>query len=107
MDAILLLTNLPDEERALALAGKLIDSNLAACVNILSPCKSVYRWEGKLETASEVPLLIKTMHSRYGEVESFIKANHPYELPEIIAVPVTGGLPEYLNWIAAETALKK
>ncbi|MCX8018224.1 MAG: divalent-cation tolerance protein CutA [Rhodocyclaceae bacterium] len=104
MDALLVLTNLPDETSARDLAARLIELRLAACVNLLAPCRSVYRWQGKLEEASEVPLFIKTTAARYAELEAAIRAQHPYELPEIIAVPIANGLPAYLDWVAAETA---
>jgi periplasmic divalent cation tolerance protein len=103
MDTLLVLTNLPDAYSAHALAGALVEARLAACVNILAPCRSVYRWQGKLESAEEVPVLIKTTAARYAELEAAIRARHPYELPEIIAVPVDHGLPAYLDWVTAET----
>lgn len=103
MDALLVLTNLPDADSAHALAAALVEQRLAACVNILAPCRSVFRWEGKVEDASEVPLLIKTTKARYPDLEAAIRARHPYELPEIVAVPLTHGLPAYLDWVASET----
>lgn len=103
MTALLVLTNLPDGESAKALAAHLVEARLAACVNVLAPCHSVYRWQGQLETASEVPLLIKTTQERYAELEAALRARHPYELPEIVAVPITQGLAEYLAWVGAET----
>ena len=103
MTALLVITNLPDPESAQALAGALVDAGLAACVNILAPCRSVYHWEGKQEIATEVPLLIKTTAARYPALEEAICARHPYELPEIIAVPIDQGLPAYLQWVSAET----
>ena len=102
-DAYLVITNLPDRESAGRLAHLLVEKRLAACVNILSPCRSVYRWKGKTEDAEEIPLLIKTARDRYAELEAAIRAAHPYELPEIIAVPLAGGLPAYLEWVEAET----
>ena len=89
---------------AQTLAQALIERRLAACVNVLADCTSVYRWEGKVESCSEVPLLIKTTAARYPALEQAIRNLHPYELPEIIAVPIAHGLPEYLNWVAAETS---
>ena len=103
METLLVLTCLPDAESARRLAEHLVESRLAACVNLLASCRSVYRWEGKIENAEEVPLLIKTRADRYAALETAIRARHPYELPEIIAVPVTSGLPGYLAWVAAET----
>jgi len=104
-EVLLVITNLPDPHSAAQLAEKLVGERLAACVNILAPCASVYRWQGAVETATETPLLIKTLRSRYGKLEQAIRAAHPYELPEIVAVPVESGLPAYLDWVAAETAI--
>jgi periplasmic divalent cation tolerance protein len=103
MDTLLVVTNLPDRESAEKLAALLIEGRLAACVNILEPCTSVYRWQGEIQRDEEHPLLIKTAAGRYAELEASIRANHPYELPEIIAVPITGGLPAYLQWVESET----
>lgn len=104
MDALLVITNLPDAESARALAVQLVEQRLAACANLLAPCHSVYRWEGKMEEADEVPLLIKTSAARYAALEEAIRAYHPYELPEIVAVRIDRGLPDYLAWVAASTA---
>ena len=103
MSSLLVLTNLPNAEAAQTLATLLVDERLAACVNILAPARSVYRWNGEIEQAEEVPLLIKTTAARYAALESAILSHHPYDLPEIIAVPIAFGLPEYLSWVAAET----
>ncbi|UJP04662.1 MAG: divalent-cation tolerance protein CutA [Nitrosomonas sp.] len=102
-DTILVLTNYPNKEDAVALSHALIDQQLAACVNVLSPCTSVYRWQGAVESAEEVPVLIKTRRWHYERVEQLIKMMHPYELPEVIMIPIAGGLPAYLQWIATET----
>ena len=102
-DILLVLTNLPDEPSADKLAQQLIEARVAACVNQLAPCISTYRWKDHIETTNEVPLLIKTTRSAYPLLEKLILAAHPYELPEIIAVPVTAGLPAYLDWISRET----
>jgi len=104
MGSLLVITNLPDQAAAEALARMLVDQRVAACVNVLAPCRSVYRWQNAVETAVEVPLLIKTSAERYTDLEAAIRAAHPYELPEIIAVPIERGLPDYLAWVAAETA---
>ena len=101
---IVVLTSFPDRESALKVAGLLVDQRLAACVNVLSECTSFYRWRGQVEKASEVPVLIKTAAASYRKLEAAIRANHPYELPEIISVPVVDGLAPYLDWVAAETA---
>jgi periplasmic divalent cation tolerance protein len=107
-DILLVITNLPDEQAAGQLAQRLIEEWAAACVNQLAPCTSTYRWDGGIETASEVPLLIKTTKAAYPRLEQLIRTAHPYELPEIIAIPVTTGLPAYLDWVSRETkALKE
>jgi periplasmic divalent cation tolerance protein len=103
MEPILIISNLPDRASAMALAHKLVDERLAACVNVLDGCTSVYRWQGKNESTREVPIFIKTLAQHYARLEQLINAMHPYELPEIIAVPITSGLPAYLKWIADET----
>jgi periplasmic divalent cation tolerance protein len=103
MSALLVLTNLPDRATAERIGDLLIEKQLAACVNILAPCRSVYRWKGAVQHDEEHPLLIKTTAERYPALERAIRTEHPYELPELIAVPVERGLPEYLQWVAAET----
>jgi periplasmic divalent cation tolerance protein len=103
MDTLIVLSNLPDRDAALDLAQKLVQRRMAACVNVLAECTSVYRWQGKIETAAEVPILIKTSAERYPALEQAIRELHPYELPEIVAVPIREGLPGYLQWVAAET----
>ena len=102
MEALLIFTNLPDQASAESLAEHLVGRHLAACVSILPAAQSVYRWQGKIERATEVPLLIKASASSYPALETAIRERHPYELPEIIAVPVSRGLPAYLDWVAAE-----
>ncbi len=103
MSTLLVLTNLPDRAAAERLAGALIEQRVAACVNIFAPCRSVYRWKGAVQSEEEHPVLIKTSAERYPALEAAIRAAHPYELPEIIAVPVERGLPAYLAWVDAET----
>jgi periplasmic divalent cation tolerance protein len=103
MSTLLVLTNLPDRAAAERLADLVIEKKLAACVNILASCRSVYRWKGAVQHDDEHPMLVKTTAERYPELEKALRAAHPYELPEIIAVPVERGLPAYLDWVAAET----
>ncbi len=102
-EVLLVFTNLPDRAAAEHIAEALVTEGVAACVNLLADCASVYRWQGKIERSSEVPLLIKTTRAAYPRLESALHSLHPYELPEIIALPVSAGLPEYLNWVAQET----
>jgi len=102
-EVLLVLSSLPDQTVAQQLARTLVERRLAACVSVLAPCLSVYRWRGTVEEAAEVPVLIKTTAGCYAELESALRKLHPYELPEIIAVPVVRGLPGYLDWVAGET----
>ncbi len=104
-EVLLVLTTLPDRTSADTLAAQLIEQHLAACVNILAPCESVYRWQGAVETASEIPLLIKTTRDRYPALEAAMQTLHPYEIPELVALPVTTGLPAYLDWVAASVTM--
>ena len=95
---------LPERAVAEALARELLVARLAACIQIGQTVHSLYHWKGEIETADETPLTIKTRTDLYPRLEAAIRARHPYELPEIVAVPITHGLPAYLDWIAAETA---
>jgi periplasmic divalent cation tolerance protein len=103
MSTLLVLTNLPERAAAERLADSLLEQRLAACVNILAPCRSVYRWKGVVQHDEEHPVLIKTTAERYPELEKALRAEHPYELPEIIAVPIERGLPAYLDWVGEQT----
>ena len=98
------MTNAPNEALARQMGAELVNLKLAACVNILGPCESIYRWQGQIETAREFPLLIKTTRARYGEVEAAIIRLHPYDVPEIIVLNVNNGWPPYLNWVCAESS---
>jgi periplasmic divalent cation tolerance protein len=103
-DHLLVLCTCPGNTVAAEVATALIEQNLAACVNRVTGVKSWYRWEGHLQQDEEVLLLIKTTSGRMAEVETAIRKLHPYELPEVIAVPITAGSEGYLNWIAQSTA---
>jgi len=102
-EALFVLTTVADHDAGAALARALLERRLAACVNIGAPVESLYHWRGRIETGREVPLTIKTRASLYAEVEALIRELHDYELPEIVAVPVTGGQADCLAWIAEET----
>ncbi len=102
-DVLLVLTNCPDEAVAARIRRALVDARLAACVNQLSPVQSTYRWNGAIEEATEVPLLIKTTRARYPALEAGLRKLHPYSVPEIVALPVERGCEDYLNWVRAET----
>lgn len=101
--ALLILTTLPNRAGAEALARDLLAARLAACVQIGATLQSLYHWRGEIETAEETPVAVKTRSELYGRVQEAIRQRHPYELPEIVAVPITDGSPAYLDWIAAET----
>ena len=101
--ALLVVTHVPDAAIADAIARCLVEHRLAACINCLPGVKSVYRWQGKVEEALEVSLMIKTTRTCYAEPEAAIIAMHPYDLPEILVFPIDGGWPPYLDWIAKET----
>jgi periplasmic divalent cation tolerance protein len=105
MDAeiLVVMTTLPDQASAERTARLLVEARVAACVSILSPCTSIYRWQGKVETAAEIPLMIKTTRKAYPRLEQHLRECHPYELPEILATPAVKGLPDYLQWIVGET----
>lgn len=102
-DVVIVLTSLPDRDAARRLALALVEHCHAACVNILAECTSIYRWRGSIEETTEVPLLIKTTASAYPDLEKEIRAHHPYALPEILSLPVGGGLPAYLAWVAEQS----
>ncbi len=97
------MTNVPDGSTAQAMARALVEARLAACVNILPGVQSVYRWQGAIEETREITLLIKTTQRNYSQLQRAIVAAHPYELPEVIAWPLSEGHLPYLHWVAAET----
>ena len=100
---IAILSTCPDDTLARALASGLVDNGLAACVNILPRLHSVYRWQGKREMADEVLLIIKTRQALYRDVEQYIIEHHSYDVPEVIALPLTHGSSSYLDWIDSQT----
>ena len=92
----------PDGEVAERLARALLEARLAACVNLLSPVRSLYRWQGAVKDDSEVLLVIKTHRDRCAELSARIEELHPYELPEVVALPAVGGSTAYLEWVLGE-----
>ena len=96
---IVVLTTLPDTDSAERLANSLVEQKLAACVNIHGRMTSIYRWRDRIERGTEMQLVIKTTAARYAAVERQIKQEHPYELPEILALPVSDGLADYIEWV--------
>lgn len=101
--ALLCLATAPDRTVAERIARALVEERLAACVNLLPGVTSVYRWQGAVETAGEVLLLAKTVPAQLEALTARVAELHPYEVPEVIALDVSGGLPAYLQWIASET----
>jgi periplasmic divalent cation tolerance protein len=98
-DPQIVLCTVPDEAGAQQIASVLVEERLAACVNIVAGITSVYRWQDAVESAAELLLIIKTNAAVYPRLQDRIRALHPYELPEIIAVSPAGGLPDYFAWI--------
>ncbi len=104
MSALICYCSCPDTDTAAAIAQALVREGLAACVNVLPGMRSVYRWQGEVEQADEILLLIKTAAARLDALAARVGQLHPYELPELVAVEAAGGLPAYLAWIDAETS---
>jgi periplasmic divalent cation tolerance protein len=102
--ALVVLCTFPDVEQARGIAAELVERRLAACVNLLPGVESIYRWEGKVERAGEVLAVIKT--TRYPELEAALEELHPYEVPEILALPVAAGLAGYLKWLGESCNLE-
>jgi periplasmic divalent cation tolerance protein len=102
-DAIVILVTAGSEAEAEMIAKAVVEEQIAACVNILSPMRSVYRWEGKVTDDREWLLLIKTRAERFAAVETRVKALHSYQVPEVIALPIMAGTEEYLRWLREET----
>jgi periplasmic divalent cation tolerance protein len=103
-ELVLVLCTVPDEATAQNLAKGLVEERLAACVNAIPGLTSVYRWQGKVEIDSEVQLLIKTRRARFDELAAWIEANHPYDVPEIIAMAAEQVSDSYLAWAVAQTS---
>ena len=102
MSHCIVLTTTASAEEADKIANVLVENRVVACVQIF-PIVSIYRWQGKVERENELRLTIKTTNELYPRVENLIKENHSYEVPQIVKVPITGGLREYLEWISGET----
>ncbi|KAA2254907.1 divalent-cation tolerance protein CutA [Solihabitans fulvus] len=98
------ITTTGSAEAAEALARGVVEARLAACVQIVGPVTSVYRWEGAVQTDQEWQCVVKTTAERLDELAAHIRGHHEYELPEVVAIPVVGGLPEYLAWVTEETS---
>lgn len=101
-DAIQIITAMPSAASARKISRVLVQKRLAACVQVTGPVTSIYRWENRVETAREWLCLIKTGKALYGWVEKEIRKMHPYEVPEILAVPISRGDRRYLRWLSGE-----
>jgi len=102
-DVILVFGNAPDLMLAKRIAHVLLEEGLAACVNLGAPMLSMYRWQGSIEGAEEVPMLIKSTRAQQERLIEALVRLHPYDVPEVVVVPASGGLPAYLDWVRAET----
>jgi len=102
-DAMLVLTTLPNSDAAADLAKKVVSEKLAACANVMPAVRSIYRWQGAIQDENEVLVLLKTRQARFDKLKARILELHPYDVPEVIAIPVEQGHGAYLDWIANET----
>lgn len=103
MSAVVVLTTTPNPKIAASIARGLVKEKLAACVSFHSGWHSFYRWKGRITSAREAILLIKTPKKKFSEVKRFIQSRHPYDVPEIVAIPIIQGSSEYLQWLLDET----
>jgi len=103
-DTLVVLSTLPSDGEARALVRRLVDDRIVACGTVLGPITSVYRWEGRVEEATETQVLLKTRRDRWPALLAAVEALHPYDVPELLAVPVAMGLPAYVDWVRNETA---
>lgn len=99
---VVVLSNAPDVQLAKRIAHMLVEEHLAACVNLGAPSLSMYMWEGKLEGAEEVPLQMKTTRGRLSALVDRLRELHPYEVPEVLVLPVLGGSTDYMEWVRAQ-----
>jgi len=104
VDVIIILVTVPNNESAAKISKSLVDRKLAACVNTIPGITSYFRWQDKLNIENEILLLIKTVKSNFDKVRMAVELIHPYDLPEIIALPVSDGSQAYLKWIENETS---
>ena len=104
-EILLAISTFPDAETATRIARKLVTEKLAACANIGAPVQSIYHWQGTIEEAQETMVFFKTTAARFEEFQGRLRSLHPYEVPEIVALRIAEGLPDYLQWVAESTAL--
>jgi periplasmic divalent cation tolerance protein len=102
-EIVVLLMTVPDAEAGERIARALVDERLAACVNILAPMTSIYRWQGAVHRDEERQVIVKSTRDRVDQIERRLSALHPYEVPELIVLPTSGGSARYLEWVEHET----
>lgn len=102
-ESIVVFVTCGSEEEALKIANALVEEHLAACANLVSPIRSIYRWEGKIWDEKEWLLIIKTQKQRFDELEKKVKSLHSYSVPEIVSLPIVEGSSSYLDWISENT----
>src|SRR5512138_3587317 len=105
-DAVVVLVTVPTAEKAAELARAVVEARLAACGNVVPGLRSIYRWQGQVHDDAEVLLVLKTTRARFEALRDRLLALHPYEVPEVLALPVEAGSAAYLAWIAGETAIE-
>jgi periplasmic divalent cation tolerance protein len=103
-DVLVVLVTAPSQEKAVEIARAVVEARLAACGNVVPGLRSIYRWEGRVHDDTEALLVLKTTRARFEALRDRVLALHPYEVPEVLALPVEAGSAAYLQWIAAETA---
>ncbi|UCF41365.1 MAG: divalent-cation tolerance protein CutA [Gemmatimonadota bacterium] len=101
--AIVVLTTLPTAAEAKAFVRRLVEQRVVACGTVLGDVTSIYRWQGAIEEAGETQVILKTRQDRWDALQAAVQASHPYDVPELLAVPVASGLGAYLEWVATET----
>jgi periplasmic divalent cation tolerance protein len=104
-EILLAISTFPDAETATRIARQLVTEKLAACANIGAPVQSIYHWQGKIEEAQETMAFFKTTAARFGEFQLRLQSLHPYEVPEIVAIRIADGVPDYLRWVAESCAV--
>jgi periplasmic divalent cation tolerance protein len=102
-DVVAVLISAPDADTARRIGRTLVEERLAACVNVIPGVSSIYRWKGAVEEAAEVLLVVKTRAARADALAARVRTLHPYELPEVVVLPVRGGSRAYMQWVAAES----
>jgi periplasmic divalent cation tolerance protein len=103
-EVLLAISTFPDRQLALTVSRQLLERKLAACANIGGAVQSIYHWQGRIEEGEETLVFFKTRRSRFEEFQSALRSLHPYEVPEIVAIRLTDGLPVYLRWVEESCA---